>query len=105
MKRIVLGLVFVDFLLLSTWATWEVGYFGIFAVAFAGPGEAQVFADLAVALIFGSRWLYRHAMTRDRNPWPWLLAVPFLGSIPVITYAVADAFLLPAPAEGEPVGA
>jgi len=97
LKRIALALLFIDFMALSAWATWEVGYFGIFAVAASGPGEAQVFADLCVALTFGCAWMVGDARKRGVTVWPWLLAVPFLGSIPVITYAVAREFL-PAPA-------
>jgi len=89
MKNVLLALVFVDFLVLSGWAMWEVGYLGIFAVALKGPGEAQVFADLCIALTFGSRWLYRDARTRGWNPWPWLVSVPLLGSISLVGYWAA----------------
>lgn len=88
MRSVFLVGIWLGFMALSAWATWEVGYLGIFEVAWSGPGGSQVFADLCIALGLASRWVYRDARASGRNPWPWLLAVPPLGSIPLITYAV-----------------
>jgi len=92
-KRAFYTVVYLAFMAVSAWATFEVGYFGIFAAAAEGPGSMQVFFDLVVACILGSAWLHRHATERGRNPWPWLLAVPALGSIPLMTYAVGSLWL------------
>ena len=71
---------------LSLWATYKVGYFGIFAVAVAGPGEAQVFADLTVALTLVLPFLASDARRHGINPWPWFVGTLLLGSIAPLTY-------------------
>jgi hypothetical protein len=81
-------IVWVAFLGLSSWAVWEVGVLGIFRSGVADPGAIQIFCDLVVACGFGSVWLYGDARSRGLNPWPWLVAVPALGSIPLLTYLV-----------------
>ena len=92
--RVLLAFVFVDFMALSGWAMWEVGYIGIFEAAFTGgPGTLQVLFDLVVACGFGSVWLYRDARERGHNPWPWLLAVAPLGSIPLLAYVLVRDWL------------
>ena len=82
-RTIALATLLAGFLALSTWAMSHVGYFGIFAVALAGPGEAQVFTDLLaerrrswtmiwdkipyalVALFFGLRVMGTQPETRN----------------------------------------
>lgn len=82
-SRIVAALIFFP---LSTWATYKVGYFGIFAVALAGPGETQVFADLCVALSLVLPFLASDARRNGINPWPWFAGTLLLGSIAPLTY-------------------
>ena len=88
-KRWLLGFLLVDFVLLSTWATWKVGYLGIFAAALNGPGEMQIFADLCIALLFASGWLKRDAERRGINPWTWIVAIVPMGSLSIVGYLAA----------------
>lgn len=74
------------FLPLSFWATYKVSFLGIFAVAVAGPGEMQVFADLAVALSLLMPFLVADARRSGVNPWPWVLGTALLGSISPLAY-------------------
>lgn len=87
-RNIVLALVITAFLALSTVATVQHGYLGIFAVAWRDTAGAQVFADLCVALFIATSWLKRDAESRGLDPWPWLLATPLLGSISPLFYLV-----------------
>jgi len=92
-KRVITTGVYLAFMAVSTWATLDAGYIGIFEAALRDPASMQIFFDLVVACLLGSAWLHRHATERGRNPWPWLVAVVPLGSIPLMTYAVASLWL------------
>jgi hypothetical protein len=93
MKRALYTPIFVAFMGVSTWATLDAGYLGIFAAGLRDPASMQILFDVVVACILGSSWLHRHATERGRNPWPWLVAVPVLGSIPLMAYAVGSLWL------------
>lgn len=91
MMRWLLGFLFLDFVLLSAWATWEVGYLGIFAAAVQGPGSMQIFADLCVALIFAGGWMRTDARKHGLPAWPFLVAIPFAGSLALVAYVAVRA--------------
>lgn len=46
-----------------------------------------------MALVLATGWLRLDARARGLNPWPWVLATPFLGSISPLTYLVYRTFL------------
>jgi hypothetical protein len=71
---------------LSTIATLQHGYFGIFAVALDSTASAQVFADLVIALTIASGWVWADARERGIPAWPFVASVPLLGSIGVLAY-------------------
>ncbi len=99
LEQALLWLVAIVFGAVSAWATWEVGYLGILEAGLAsGPGALQIFVDLAVACGLGAAWVVRDARARGANPWPWLLGVPLLGSIPLLAYALFRRRLGAAPA-------
>ncbi len=92
-KRLLVALVFVDFLAISAWAMWKVGYFGIWAAAISGPGELQVLADLFVACGLASAWVLRDARERGVNAWPFVVAALPFGSIPLLGYVLVRDWL------------
>lgn len=94
--RIVFAIFAAVLVVVSTIAMFTDGYFAIFGVAFESWAGAQVFADLCVALCFAARWLIRDARTTGRNPWPWLLAIPPLGSLSPLGYFVWTRYVAPA---------
>lgn len=100
--RVVFAAFAVVLVVVSTIAMVTDGYFAIFGVAFESWAGAQVFADLCVALCFACRWVYRDARETGRNPWPWLLAVPPLGSLAPIGYFVWTRYLSAGSAERAP---
>lgn len=99
--RIVFAIAAVVLVVVSTIAMLTDGYFAIFGVAFDSWAGAQVFADLCVALCFAARWLVRDARSNGRNPWPWLLAIPPLGSLSPLGYFVWTRYLAPGAALSE----
>ena len=78
----------LGFFALSLVAVATDGFVAIYAVAFGSWAQAQVFADLGVALLFTLMWLRQDAKSLDLAWWPWFVATPFLGSIAPLTYVV-----------------
>lgn len=48
----------------------------------------QVFVDLCIALTVSWTWLASEARARGINPWPYLIATPFVGSIAVLAFLI-----------------
>ncbi|GAB5382596.1 MAG: hypothetical protein Alis3KO_32500 [Aliiglaciecola sp.] len=78
----------IPFLALTAYALYTVGYIGIFDYHRHSPAGWQVFADLVIALIIVMMFLIPDAKKAGRNPWPWVIATLFLGSIAPLCYLV-----------------
>lgn len=90
--------IYLGFMALSAYATWQVGYFGIFEAALGnGPGGWQVFYDLGVACCVASLYIARDCRERGVSAWPWLITVPLMGSIPLITWVLVRDWVAPRP--------
>ncbi len=76
----------IPFCALTVYAVAQVGYVGIFDYHRHSPAGWQVFIDLVVALILVLTWLIPEAKAQGRNPWPWVVATLFLGSIGPLLY-------------------
>ena len=87
-KRIALAFVLFDFTAFSLYAAVKEGPLGFVPNADSSLWYIQVFLDLCIAATFGARWLYRDAKSRGLNPIPWLVALPFIGSIAILGYVV-----------------
>lgn len=87
-RRTLAWILLVPFTLLTGYALVEVGYVGIFDYHRHSPAGWQVFADLVVALVLVLSWLVPEARRAGRNPWPWVVATLFLGSIGPLLYLV-----------------
>jgi len=48
--------------------------------------NAQILADLAIALGLVCTWLIRDAHQRGKRAWPWVLATPVVGSLAPLLY-------------------
>jgi hypothetical protein len=86
LPRIILGVVIVDFAILTSFALWNHGYWGIIAPHFQSFGAAQVFADLVIALSLIMLWMWRDAKANSRNAWPWLVLTLVAGSFGPLLY-------------------
>ncbi|TDF35675.1 hypothetical protein EYS14_19925 [Alteromonadaceae bacterium M269] len=81
-------IILVPFLLLSLYAVYQVGYWGIFDYHRHSPAGWQVFSDLVVALLLVLAWMIPNAKKNNRNPWPWVVLTLTLGSIGPLAYIV-----------------
>ena len=81
-------LVLIPFILLTVFALFDVGLWGIIGPLLSGSGGWQVFADLAIALLLVLIWLVKDAKAANRNPLPWVVLTLLLGSIGPLLYIV-----------------
>lgn len=86
MRRIVLIVTLIAFLVLTTMAVLQHGYAGIFMQQFQSYGGAQVLIDLVIALALFLVWMWNDAKAAGRNPLPWVLLTLALGSIGALIY-------------------
>lgn len=86
MRRIVLIVTLLAFLVLTTIAVLQHGFLGIFAQQFQSFGGAQVLVDLVIALSLFLVWMWKDAKAAGRNPLPWLLLTLATGSIGALIY-------------------
>ena len=85
-RRTLAIVLLIPFSLLTLYAVLEVGYIGIFDYQRHSPAGWQVFIDLVVALVLILSWLVVDARKSGRNPWRWVGATLFLGSIGPLLY-------------------
>ncbi|MFT4518090.1 MAG: hypothetical protein ACI9JM_000467 [Halioglobus sp.] len=85
-KRLRAIIIFVPFMALTVYSIAEVGYIGLFEYQLQSSAGWQVFADLAIVLVLVLSWLVPVARREGRNPWPWVVATSFLGSIAPLAY-------------------
>ncbi len=85
-RRTLALVLLVPFALLTLYALQQVGYVGIFDYHRHSPAGWQVFADLVIALVLVLSWMIPEARKAGRNPWPWVVATVFLGSIGPLLY-------------------
>lgn len=88
-KKILLWGMFVGFSLYSTWVLWEVGYFGIWQAGLVSAGSLQILLDLVVCCVLIASWMIKDARSRGLNPYPWVIATLFMGSISPLAYLLA----------------
>ncbi len=72
----------------SLHVTWAEGYWGFLTLALEERWGMQVLLDLAIALTLAWGGLRRDAERMGINPWPYLIATPFLGSISPLAYLI-----------------
>lgn len=88
MKNVLVALVLVGFTIFSVEVTLEQGYWGFVTLARREPWGMQILIDLSIALFLVGGWIRRDARERGL-PWvPYLVALPFLGSIGALAYLV-----------------
>ncbi len=78
----------IPFLALTAYAIMDVGYVHIFTYQFGSSGGWQVLVDLVIALILLWSLILIDARKSGRNPWPFMLATLFVGSIAPLLYFV-----------------
>ena len=86
LRKLILWTVLIDFALFTGWAMWKVGYFGIWEAGFTSWGGLQILLDLSISCCVIATWLVADARARHINPWPWLVAILFTGSLATLAY-------------------
>ena len=88
LKKTLLWLVLIDFAAFSTWVMWQIGYVGIWQAGFASVGSLQILFDLVISIGLICVWMIVDARQRGINPWPWVVAAVFLGSMSPLAYLI-----------------
>lgn len=88
MKKLLPLAVFVPFTLFTTVVIARHGYFGFITLALREPWAMQMLLDLAISVFMVGTWLRRDARSRGIHAAPYLVALPFLGSIAALAYLV-----------------
>jgi hypothetical protein len=86
MRKALLVSVVCAFTVLTGFALWHHGYWGIIAPHFQSFGAGQVFADLVIALSLAMVWMVNDAKKTKRNPTGWILLTLTLGSFGPLLY-------------------
>lgn len=91
MKLLAIALL-LPFTALTGYALYDVGFIGVFEHQFANAGGAQVWVDLAIALLLIMAWMIPHAKRTGRNPWPYVVTTAIAGCYgPLLYLALAPA--------------
>lgn len=85
-KTLLIGLLLLDFLALSGYAMYQVGYVGIWAAGVDNWGALQILVDLVIACLLISLWMIADARQRGANPWPYVVITLFAGSVGPLLY-------------------
>lgn len=86
MKKVLPVLVLVAFTLFSVELIAKGGLEGL--AVLREPWALQIAVDLCIACFFAGAWLRRDARERGIAALPYLILLPFLGSIAVLAYLV-----------------
>ncbi|NND66134.1 MAG: DUF2834 domain-containing protein [Halioglobus sp.] len=85
-KRTLAIVILIPFLALTLYSVAQDGYVGLFEYQMQSPAGWQVLVDLVIALLLVLSWLVPEARRQGKNPWPWVVATLFLGSISPLLY-------------------
>jgi hypothetical protein len=97
-QRILIAFLFLDFAAFTGYVIAKEGLLGFIPNHTTSLWSIQVLLDLCIAAAFGSVWMWRDAKKRGVNPLPWVLAVPFTGSLALLAYAALRPGHAPEPA-------
>ena len=87
-KVIVLALCLVEFLGLTSYAIYTVGYLGFFAAAAANAATLTLSYDVVLALSLISIWMWKDARERGASFAPYLVITLLLGSAGPLLYLI-----------------
>ena len=89
-KRIIAIVILIPFLGLTAFSIMEHSYIEIFTHQMDTSTGWQVLIDLCIALLLVFSWLVPEAKAKGRNPYPWVVATFFIGSIAPLLYLATD---------------
>ena len=95
MKKLVPALVLASFTVFSAIVIARDGYFGFITLSLREPWALQMLLDLTIALFLIGAWMRRDARAHGVPVLPYLLLLPFLGSISALGYLVHRSAVAP----------
>ena len=87
-KLLAVVVVLLPFTAYSLFVIAKQGYFGFVTLAFREPWAMQLLLDLTISLFLVGGWIRRDARSRGISATPYLVALPFVGSIAALGYLV-----------------
>ena len=88
LKKIAFVIVGLPFLAVTAYAIVKHGYFGFLTLSFREPWALQMLLDLSIALFFVGGWLQRDAKKHGISALPYLVLMPFVGSVATFAYLI-----------------
>ena len=85
-RNVLVAIVLLAFTPFSLFVAIHRGYFGFARLAVHDLWALQMLIDLTIALVLVSIWLRRDAYNRGIKAWPYLVALPLVGSISPLIY-------------------
>jgi len=92
MKKLLPAIVLVPFTVFSLLVIVQHGYFGFVSLAAQEPWALQMLLDVSIALFLVGGGIRRDARSRGLPSLPYVLALPFVGSIGALAYLVHRSF-------------
>ena len=90
--RIFTTIILIDFLGLTAYVIYEVGFIGAFDAAFSGLSGALLTVDLLLNLVILNIWMYFDARKRGKSAWPYIAVSAMTGAGgPLLYFAMRDA--------------
>ncbi|TGL59318.1 DUF2834 domain-containing protein [Leptospira ognonensis] len=86
MQKLILTVTFICFSILTGFALYYHGYWGILEPHFKSFGAAQVLVDLIIALSFFMVWMWKDAKALGRNRFIWIFLTLLSGSFGPLLY-------------------
>ena len=100
-RLIALIAVFVAFSLLTGVAIHQHSYIEIFEAGFRDSTSMQVFFDLVIAVSLFGFWMLADAQKRGVTVWPYLVAIPAVGSLSPLAYLIVRQWRASQPHRGQ----
>ena len=88
MRMMVLIVVLAVFSIFSTWVVVTEGYWGFLTLAASDRWGLQVFLDLCIAMCLLMGHMIRRGQNVGLSAWPYIVALPFLGSISALAFYI-----------------
>ncbi len=85
-KNALVAIVLLAFTAFSLWVVMRHGYFGFLRLAQRDEWAMQMLLDLVIALFLIGAAIRRDAPRRGIDAWPYLVALPLVGSLAALVY-------------------
>lgn len=95
-KRLLLGVLLAAHGAITLRALMDHSYLELYAFAFSGWPQFQIFSDLTVGMVLFTSWMIGDARKTGRTAWPYLVATVVAGSFAPLAYLLVGELRRPA---------